>query len=359
MVFIMKHITYLFLLITLSFLYALLLTTNSPLTLQLQSRVYATSSEQEDNNQDNAQSSYENEDGSDETNSESESSKGAADSDQSESNSNRNDDNDASSTNQNPNCPNITEISNLPLYIGQDGCQYPCPSFDSNDENNIPEGCPTEPSSQTNTELSVKEENPTQTPTQEQQQIDQPQQQQNSLVNPKPQELLSSNNRVTIDNQLSPTSNSGEQASFNASGNTVGNNNDIVSNRQLDPNQDLKDTDLTNKPIKIISKNAHLRVTSLPFERSTNFSYTYDPIESSKIPFSMYIYTHNLYDPSLKYYPASPNCSYRLGETVDYKLKPGTVVLSINPPPGMKADDSDCQIDMKAGGDRGCFVFVS
>ena len=83
----------------------------------------------------------------------------------------RNDDNDVSSTNQNSNCPNITEISNLPLYLGQDGCQYPCPSFDSNDQDNVPEGCPIEPlTSQTNTGFSVKEENPTQLPSQEQQQ---------------------------------------------------------------------------------------------------------------------------------------------------------------------------------------------
>ena len=136
--------------------------------------------------------------------------------------------------------------------------------------------------------MSVKEENPTQTPSQEQQQVEQPQQQQqqqNSLANPKPQELLSSNNRVTIDNQLSPTSNSGEQASFDGSGNTVGNN-DIVSNRQLDPNQDLRDPNLTNKPIKILSKNAHLTVRSVP--------YNFTEEQANKIPFSMCIYTHDL-----------------------------------------------------------------
>ena len=44
-----------------SFLYALLITTNSPLALQTHSWVYATSSEKEDN-QEKAQSSSENED---------------------------------------------------------------------------------------------------------------------------------------------------------------------------------------------------------------------------------------------------------------------------------------------------------
>src|ERR1044072_4596776 len=128
MVFIMKHINYLLLLISISFLYTLLFTTNSPLTLQTQSWIYATSSEEgEANNQEEIQTSSENEDGPDETNSESELSQGNSDSDQSEDNSNRNDDNDdaaASSTNENTNCPDITQLSKLPLYIGQDGCQY-------------------------------------------------------------------------------------------------------------------------------------------------------------------------------------------------------------------------------------------
>ena len=184
MVFIMKHINYLLLLISISFLYTLLITTNSPLTLQTQSWIHATSSGQEDINQEETQTSSENEDGPDETNSESELSQGNSDSDQSEDNSNRNDDNDdASSTNQNTNCPNMTQLSKLPLYIGQDGCQYPCPSVDSNDQGAVPKVCPTEPTStsQSNTEVSVKnEENPTQSPSQEQQEVEQPQQQQNN-----------------------------------------------------------------------------------------------------------------------------------------------------------------------------------
>ena len=70
---------------SLSFLYALLITTNSPLALQTHSWVYATSSQQEDN-QEKAQSSSENEDGPDEANSESESSQGDTNSERSESN---------------------------------------------------------------------------------------------------------------------------------------------------------------------------------------------------------------------------------------------------------------------------------
>ncbi len=214
MVFVMKYINYLLLLNLISFLYSLLITTNSPLTLQTHSWVYATSSEQEDNSQEETQSSSENEDGPDETNSESESSQGAADSDQSESNSKGNGDN-LSSTNQNSNCPNITEISNLPLYIGQDGCQYPCPSFDSNDENNVPEGCPIEPSSQTNTGFSVKEENPTQLPSQEQQQIEQQNGQNNSNQNAFVNPAINSDTSTAISNSESPTT---TQKSFTPTG---------------------------------------------------------------------------------------------------------------------------------------------
>ncbi len=204
---------------SLSFLYALLITTNSPLVLQTQSWIYATSSEQKDNNQEKAQTSSVNEDSPDEVSDESELSQGDINSDGSESNSNRNDDNDVSSTNQNSNCPNITEISNLPLYLGQDGCQYPCPSFDSNDENNIPEGCPIEPlTSQTNTGFSVKEENPTLSPSQEQQQVEQQQQQQNSQDSPNQNAFVSpsinSDTSTTVSNSESPTT----QKSFTPGG---------------------------------------------------------------------------------------------------------------------------------------------
>ena len=203
-----------------SFLYALLVTTSSPLTLQTQSWVYATSSVQENNNQEKAYASSENENVPDKANSESQSSKGTTFSDQSKINQNRNDDNDASSTNQNSNCPNIPEISNLPLYIGQVGCQYPCPSLGINNQDSIPEGCPIEPStSQTNTGFSLKEENPTQSPSQEQQQVKQPQQQQNSqespiqnaFVNPS----INSDTGAAISNSESPTN---TQKSFTPAG---------------------------------------------------------------------------------------------------------------------------------------------
>ncbi len=188
---------------SLSFLYALLISTNSPLALQTHSWIYATSSQQEGNNQEETQTSSENEDGPDETNSESESSQGDTNSEWSESDVK---DNDVSSTNQNSNCPNITKISNLPLYIGLDGCQFPCPSFDSNDENNIPEGCPIEPAtSQTNTGFSVKEENPTQTPSQEQQQIEHQNSQdspnQNAFVNP----AINSDTSTAVSDNEAPT----------------------------------------------------------------------------------------------------------------------------------------------------------
>lgn len=188
MVFIMKSINYLPLLISLSFLYALLITINSSLTLQTQSWVYATSSEQEDkdNNQEETQASSEN-----------------------------------------TNCPTITELSNLPLYIGQDGCQYPCPSFDSNnDQDNISQGCDIEPSAspQTNTEFSVEEENPSQTPSQEHQQVKQPQQQQQlqeSQDNPNQNAFVSpsvnSDTGTAVSNSETPTTTTA-QKSFTPAG---------------------------------------------------------------------------------------------------------------------------------------------
>lgn len=179
MVCVMKHISYILLLFSVSFLYILLVTSNSFLVSHTYNLAYATTSQQEDPEED--QTSPANDDNSDKVNTESESSqRGIADSDQSDNNSNRNDDNDDSSTDQNSNCPNDLQNSNIPLYIGQDGCQYPCPSIDGNDEVNIPEGCSIEPSSspKASTEFSVKEENTAQTPSQEQQQVELPQQQQ-------------------------------------------------------------------------------------------------------------------------------------------------------------------------------------
>jgi hypothetical protein len=177
MVFIMKHINYLLLLISILFIYALLITTpNQAMTIQTQSLVYASEEQQQKGNdqEEQSQTPPENNDDSEKANSESESSQqgGTADSDQSKSNSNRNDD--LTSTNQNSNCP-INPENSVSLYIGQGGCQYPCPSVDSsnNDQNTIPEGCPIEPlSSQANTGSTLKKEgNPTTiTSSQEQQQ---------------------------------------------------------------------------------------------------------------------------------------------------------------------------------------------
>ena len=195
-----------------SFLYALLITTSSPLTLQTQSWGYAT--EQGDNDQEKTQTSSENDDNSDKTNSDSESLQGVtADSDQSENNSNRNDDdNDSSSTNQNSDCPNNPEITTVPLYIGQDGCQYPCPPVDSNNQNNVPEGCPLEPASpQTSTGLSLKEENQIQTPPQEQQQSSQDSPNQNAFVSPS----INSDTSTPISNSEAPTT---TQKSFTPAG---------------------------------------------------------------------------------------------------------------------------------------------
>lgn len=275
----MKCINYMFLLMSVSFLYALLITANSPLTLQTHGWVYAT--EQENTNQEEAQSSSENEDGPDETNSESESSKGAADSDQSESNSNRNDD-DLSSANQNSNCPNITEISNLPLYIGQDGCEYPCPSLDSNDQDNVLDGCPVEPSSQTNTGFSVKEENPTQMPSQQQQQNGQDSPNQNAFVSPS----INSDTSTAVSNSEAPTTTT--QKSFTPSGKLRGGSTQTESSIPLLSNDVSK-----SKPSD--SKNAKVEGTLLVPPSQTESSIPSLPGDPSK-----------QFDPSKPFTPTKP-----------------------------------------------------
>lgn len=59
-------------------------------------------------------------------------------------------------------CPEIITLGNTPMYVDQDGCQHPCPSPDSNDQSNIPEGCMLESPSQSSAGFSINEERPIQ-----------------------------------------------------------------------------------------------------------------------------------------------------------------------------------------------------
>ena len=165
MVFVMKHIiNYVFYALTVIFLFALVMSMNSPPSLWLvsQNTVYATPEQQED-------SSTENNDGSSDANDGSETTQEKADSEESEDSideeNNSNDDGSESpSSDQSNTCPETNYFANVPTYIGQDGCQYPCPSPDSNDQSNIPQGCPIGPTSQSSTGLSNNEGNTLQPP---------------------------------------------------------------------------------------------------------------------------------------------------------------------------------------------------
>ena len=90
-------------------------------------------------------------------------------------------------TDQNKKCPNTSAFSNVRTYIGQDGCQYPCPSSDSINQDNIPESCLAKSSSQSAARFSVNEENsiqPQQQTTEPSQQDVQTTSSQNAFVNP-------------------------------------------------------------------------------------------------------------------------------------------------------------------------------
>lgn len=76
-----------------------------------------------------------------------------------ESNSDEENNNEVSSSpNQTNECPDSGNLSNVPTYIGEDGCRYPCRSADSVGQDGIPKGCPVELPSQTSTGFSIIEE---------------------------------------------------------------------------------------------------------------------------------------------------------------------------------------------------------
>jgi hypothetical protein len=68
----------------------------------------------------------------------------------------------SSSPNQTNECLDSSDLSNVSTYIGEDGCQYSCPSPDSVEQEGIPKECPVELSSQTSAGLSINEEQPLQ-----------------------------------------------------------------------------------------------------------------------------------------------------------------------------------------------------
>jgi hypothetical protein len=185
MVFVMKYFNYIFSILTVTILLILITITNTPSQLYSQNVVFASSTQQQ------ADSSSENSDDFNEENEESETTQENINSAQTESDTgeNSNDNgNDLSSTDQNNRCPNTSAFSNVRTYIGQDGCQYPCLSSNSIDQDNIPVNCLIESSSQSSAGFSVNEENPVQP----EQQTNKPSQQnakttpsQNAFVSPR------------------------------------------------------------------------------------------------------------------------------------------------------------------------------
>ena len=130
-----RIINYVFYALTVSFLVFLMTTMNSPSLLVVShNSVYATP-QQEDGSSSGPEITPENE--------------GSEQSEGSNNEENNNvDSSDSSPSDQSNTCPDpdTNDFGNVPTYIGQDGCVYPCPS--SEDQSSIPQGCPVESPSQ-------------------------------------------------------------------------------------------------------------------------------------------------------------------------------------------------------------------
>jgi hypothetical protein len=190
MVFVMISINYLFSVLTVTILVILITTTNTPSFLSVfQNKVYATTQQQQED------SSSENNDSSPDANEGSETTHENVDPEQSEGsngeqNSNDEDGNDSSSSDQSNTCPDTNDFADVPTYVGQDGCQYPCISPNNNGQGNIPQSCPVELPSQSSSGFSINEERPIQSQsqpqtTEEPQQNTQTNPSQNTFVSPK------------------------------------------------------------------------------------------------------------------------------------------------------------------------------
>lgn len=179
--------------------------------LQTESPVYATTSEQDEEVQ---SLSDENADDSNKVNDETKSSKEATESEQSESdvNDDDKDNNDFPSAKQDNDCVNTSNVnSNIPIYIGQDGCKYPCPLTESTDQSNIPVGCPTGPTSTSQPTAGLSNRNTLQSEQHPQQNLDS-NPNQNSFVSP----TINSDTGSAISTSETPTTTT--QKSFVADG---------------------------------------------------------------------------------------------------------------------------------------------
>jgi hypothetical protein len=203
MVIVMKRIfNYVFYTLTVSFLVFLMTTMNSPSLLVVShNSVYATPQQEDESSSENNDSSPDANEGHDTT-------QENGVSEQSERSNNEEnstvDSSDSSPSDQSNTCPNTdtNDFANVPTYIGQDGCVYPCPS--SEDQSSIPQGCPVESPQQATSGFSINEERPIQPQQQEQQQSKQPPQQ-NTQTNPNQNTLTSP--RINNDTTIITTSN--------------------------------------------------------------------------------------------------------------------------------------------------------
>ena len=178
MVFIMNNNNYISSILTLTILFTVITAANSPSFILSSGLVYATTQQEEDESFENSEFT-EGDEGSETT-------QVAIDSEQTEgsdTDENNNDNgNDLSSPDQNNNCPDTSDLSNVPTFIGKDGCQYPCLSPDNNGQGNIPQSCTIELPSQSSSGFSINEERPIQS--QQQQQTTEQPLQQNTQTNP-------------------------------------------------------------------------------------------------------------------------------------------------------------------------------
>ena len=124
MVFVMKHIiTYVFYILTVTFLFALVISLNSqPSLLSVsQNTAYATTQQPQED------SSSENSNGSPSENEDPDATQENVNSEQSEESNdeqNNNDDGDSSSSDQSNTCPDTNDFDDVTTFIGQDGLSY-------------------------------------------------------------------------------------------------------------------------------------------------------------------------------------------------------------------------------------------
>lgn len=166
MVFVMKHIiNCIFYILTVTFLFTLVISMNSQpssMFLVSQNTAYATSEQQQEDSSENSDSNSPDVNEDSGTTQENVDSEQSEESDGEQNNSNNSDSSDSASSDQSNACPDTNDFANVPTYMGEDGCLYPCISPDNNGQGNNPQSCPVELQSQSSSGFSINEERPIQ-----------------------------------------------------------------------------------------------------------------------------------------------------------------------------------------------------